>query len=279
MFKNYKPYSTRILSTALIARDGEGEGAGNTGGSNDDSAAREAAARAATAAAEAEVQRRIDAAVENATKGLKDKNTELLGSQRALKDKLKDFDGLDAAKARKLISDAENDEDVKLFNEGKKDVVIQKYTERMRGEFQTQLESEREARKAAEGVANAFRGQVLDNQIRSVATALHPGAVEDALLHSRQIFQLDAKGNAVALDSEGRPKMGKDGVSPLTPAEWMEGMKASKPHWFPMNTSGSGSSNAREGNGEAKTIKRAEFERKSPVEQATIARSGTRIVD
>lgn len=269
---NKSYYSTRSSVTVLFAAE-------------DDEAAQAAAAAAAQQAAqeaeaarEAEITRRIAAAVAAETKGLKDKNSELLGINKATKDQLKKFDGLDADKAREVLNNLENDEDTKLWNEGKKDVVIAKYTERERIRLEAQVEAERQQRIAAEQVAQGYKGHVLDNQIRSVTNGLHPGAVEDALLHARQVFQLDAKGNAVKLAADGTPELDADG-QPFTPAKWIESQKAAKPHWFPMNTSGSGGSGARESSGTGTTLKRAEFAKLSPMDQAAAVRSGSKIID
>jgi len=279
MFKTNKQYSTRRQVTMFVAADGdEAAAAAAEAAQREASEAAQRDAAASEAAREAEITRRINEAVEARTKGLKDKNNELLGTVKATKDKLKEFDGLDAAKARELISNLENDEDTKLWNDGKKDVVIAKYTERERIRLEAVVEQERQARIAAEQVRDGYKTHVLDNQIRSVANGLHPGAVEDALLHARQIFQLDAKGNAVKLGADGTPELDADG-QPFTPAKWIESQKATKPHWFPANTSGSGGSGARDGNGTGTTITRAAFAQMSPLERAAAVQNGSKIID
>lgn len=66
---------------------------------------------------------------------------------------------------------------------------------------------------------------------------LHQHAIEDALLHAAQAFQLDDEGNPVA--AEGL--YGKDG-QPLTLKEWFAEMKERKPHWWPASANGGGAS-------------------------------------
>lgn len=222
------------------------------------------------------IQEGIDAAV----KGLKAKNDELLGKNKEFQTKIAAFNGLDPERAKALLETMDHDEDLRLFADGKKAVVIDKYTERMRTAHTTELEAERTRTQEETNRANAYRGAVLDNHIRSVTSDLHKGAVEDALLLARQIFSLDAKGNAVKLDAEGRPELGKDGKTPFSPAEWMEMQRELKPHWFPASTSGSGSAGANgTGSGAGKTMKRGEFNALTPLQQGNVARSGTRIVD
>ncbi len=245
-----KNYSTELLTTILFVREGD------------------EAPASFTAAQQAIIDAAVATAVETATTGLKSKNNELLGKVHTLGEKAKAFEGLDPVALKELKDRFDHDEDAKLLAEGKKDVVISKYTERMRADMTEQLKV-KDAETAAERQrANSFEQRVLDNEIRAVTGGLHKGAVEDALLAARQIFTLDAKGRAVQLDSEGRPVAGKDGVSPFSPAEWMEEQKTKRPHWFPMSASGSGSGGA-QGAGSMG----ADFSKKSATERLTAARA------
>lgn len=266
MFKSARPYATKRPVTAYYVAEETPE---------------EAAARvAAEAAAEAKVQARIQAAVDEQVTGLKKKNDELIGKNKALGEQSKLFEGLDPVALKALKERLDNDDDAKLLAEGKKNLVIEKYTERMRAQHLQDLKIKDDLIKAEAARADTYKGAVLDNQIRRVLQGLHPGAVEDALLHARSIFSLDAKGVAVKLDSEGRPELGKDGSSPFSPAEWIEVQKETKQHWFPNASSGSGAGNSGQGgSGAGKTISRANFDKMSPAEQAVTARSGTKIVD
>ena len=271
-----------LKPTMLFVREGEGEGGAGAGGAGASGAggAGSGAGGAGGAGAGKSVAELVAEGVEAAVAGLKKKNEELLGKNKEFQTRMAAFNGLDPEQARKLIDQMDHDEDLKLFSEGKKAVVIDKYTERMRTAHTTELEAERAQTLAEKQRADAYRGAVLDNQIRAVTTDLHKGAVEDALLQARQLFSLDAKGNAVKLDAEGRPELGKDGKTPFSPAEWMEMQRELKPHWFPASTSGSGSNGAQgSGSGTGKTMKRGDFDALNPIQKANVARSGTRIVD
>lgn len=260
---------TFFLPTALIAamylvREGEGE----------------VTPPAGTGAPAKTVAEQIAEAVAAEVKGLKAKNDELLGKNKEMHTKLGAFNGLDPDKAKALIEQMDHDEDLQLFAQGKKNVVIEKYTDRMRTSHTAELEAAN-GRTAAEAErANTYKSAVLDNQIRSVTSGLHKGAVDDALLYARTIFTLDAKGNAVKLDANGNPELGKDGKTPYSPAEWMEQQRELKPHWFPANTSGSGSNGAQgSSSGSGKTITRSAFDALTVQQQRGVATSGTRIVD
>jgi hypothetical protein len=86
---------------------------------------------------------------------------------------------------------------------------------------------------------------VVDDRIRDAAAkaGLIASATEDALHRGRQVFALDREGRAVARDGEGAAILGADGKSPLSPAEWLEGMRETAPHWWPPS-SGAGAPGA-----------------------------------
>lgn len=99
--------------------------------------------------------------------------------------------------------------------------------------------------------AKAYQGRVLDDAIRAAAAkaGLHQHAIDDALFRGRAMFTLDDNGNAVQLDSDGQPVIGKDGKTPFAPNEWLDSMRESAPHWFPAGASGTGSGNGNKGSG------------------------------
>jgi hypothetical protein len=182
------------------------------------------------------------AAVESATSGLKAKNSELLGSLREAKDTLKKFDGIDAETVHALVKRFADDEEGALIKAGKIDEVLAKRTERMKANYDKLLSDANGKAEAAIKRAKSWEGRVLDESIRAAAAkaGLHQHAIDDALFRARSMFSLTDDGQAVALDESGKPQLGKDGKSPFTPAEWLEGMKERAPHWFPASASGGG---------------------------------------
>lgn len=209
----------------LMAPEGGdgGDGGGGGGGSED-------------------VQAQIRKAVDDAVAGLKSKNSELLGKLKERDDKLKEFDGIDPNAVRNILKRFADDEEAKLIADGKIDDVLNKRTERMKADYDKKLA---EALAAAEGAtkrAQAFQGRVLDDAIRAAAAkaGVHQHAIDDALFRARAMFTLDENGQAVQLGDDGKPVLGKDGKSPFTPLEWLEGMKEKAPHWYPATASGGG---------------------------------------
>ena len=137
------------------------------------------------------------------------------------------------------------------FAAGKFDEVMAKRTERMKAEYERLLAEANGKAEAAMKRTKAYEGRVLDDAVRAAAAkaGLHTHAIDDALFRARSMFSLDETGQAVQLDESGKPVLGKDGKSPFTPTEWLEGMKEKAPHWFPASASGGGAGGGGGGNG------------------------------
>src|SRR5690606_7789860 len=177
--------------------------------------------------------------VEKEVTGLKTKNSELLGQNKTFKSELEQlkgqFEGFDVDAVKTLLQRASQDEETKLIAEGKIDEVVSKRTERLRGDYDKQLQAEREAREKAEAFANRFRDKVLADSIREAAqkAGALPEASDDIILRARNTFQLNEDGQPVAVDADGEVIYGKDGKTPLTPLEWAESLREAAPHLWP----------------------------------------------
>lgn len=191
---------------------------------------------------------------------------------KELSEQAAQWEGLDPAQVKELMAKFENDDEGKLIKAGKIDEVVSKRTERLRAEYDKKLLAKDVAIKAEQDRGAKYQQRVLDNAIRAAATkaGLHANAVEDALLRGRQLFTLTEEGEAVQLDDTKHPKIGKDGKTPYSPIEWLEGMKDTAPHWFPAGSSGSGANGDKGVHGK-RTIKRAEFDKLDPVAKAKTA--------
>lgn len=177
--------------------------------------------------------------VDKEVTGLKTKNSELLGQNKTFKSELEQlkgqFEGFDVDAVKTLLQRASQDEETKLIAEGKIDEVVSKRTERLRGDYDKQLQAEREAREKAEAFANRFRDKVLADSIREAAVKAGalPEAADDIILRARNTFQLNEDGQPVAVDADGEVIYGKDGKTPLTPLEWAESLREAAPHLWP----------------------------------------------
>ncbi len=168
-----------------------------------------------------------------------------LADQR-IAEALKPFEGIDPVKVHEMMAKLGNDEEATLIAAGKLDEVISRRMKKLTDAQQKLVDEAAERESGALEVASTFMERVLDNHVRAAAAkaGLHPSAIEDALLRARAIFSLNDEGEAVQLsDDDGEtPVLGKDGKTPFSPAEWLEGMKETAPHWFPASASGGGAS-------------------------------------
>lgn len=218
-------------------------GAGNAGGGDD-----------ITPEMEQIITERVNAAVN----GLKSKNAELLGTIKQQKENLSRFDGIDPDAVRGILQRFSDDEEAKLIAEGKIDEVLNKRTERMRADVDKQIAAANERADKAEAFSGKFRDRVLGDAIRGAAlkAGALAGAADDIILRARGTFTLNDDGEAVAVDGEGNPVLGKDGKTPLAPAEWIESLKETAPHLFTPAV-GTGAGGHKSGGGG--TLKRSEM--------------------
>ena len=201
-----------------------------------------------------EVQALIDKAVNEQVAGLKAKNSELLGTNKGVKEELdslkNQLGGVDLNAVKELLSKASMDEESRLIAEGKLDEVITKRTDRLRTDYDSKLAAETERANKAETYANKFRQSVVKGHI--IQAAVESGALKEATSDiaflAQPQFSLDDNGNAVALDEDGQVIIGKDGKTPLTPKEWIETIRESKPYFWPI-ASGSGAQGSGSGGG------------------------------
>lgn len=175
---------------------------------------------------------------------------------KALKEVQEQFAGIDPVKVREMMQRLDNDGEAALIAAGKIDEVVSKRTEKLQKELQKQVDAALASAKASDARAGKFSQRVLDNHIRQAATkaGLHQHAIDDALFRARSMFSLDEDGEAVQVGSDGGIVLGKDGKTPFSPAEWLEGMKESAPHWFPASSSGGGAGKGGKGGVGAKDL-------------------------
>ena len=216
-----------------------------------------------------DVAKQIADAVAAAVAGLKSKNEELLGKLKNTNEQLKAFEGIDPVATKELLARFENDEELKLIKDGKHSELIERKTEKARQEAARLIKAAEDKAAQAESRASQFSKRVLDNQIREAAAkvGIHAHAIEDALFRGHSMFTLDADGQAVQLDRDGQPVLGKDGKSVFRPLEWLEGMKEVAPHWFPAGSSGGG---APGGSGSAKGV---DLSKMAPVDRLAYLRN------
>lgn len=177
-------------------------------------------------------------AIDKEVGGLKTKRDELLANERKLKDSLKQYDGIDPERARKLEEQIAQSEEARLIADGKMDEVINQRTERMRSEYERKLQESTQSTERYKSKAEKADGHVMRNAIGQAASAvgLIDTAAEDAAYRAAQLFEVDEELNVVPKEGVGYDADGK----PLTMKSWLESMRDQAPHWFPQ-PKGSGS--------------------------------------
>lgn len=184
-------------------------------------------------------------AVDSQVSGLKQKNDDLLGTINEQKSKLKDFEGLDAAKIRNMMTHFENNEEAQLIAEGKIDDVIQRRTDKISGQYtdqinelSTNLESLTAER---DNLHKQLERSVIGNKLQAEAakSGILPEAVEDVLMRGLGVFSLDDKNEIVARDKDGNLRKMEDGML-LNPERFIESLRKSNPYYWPSSQSAGG---------------------------------------
>lgn len=202
-------------------------------------------------------------------------------AEREAKELAKRFEGIDPEEVKRILDQMGTDEERKLMKDGKVDEVVARRMKKATEAHEKALKAAEDKVKLAEARAQKFSTQVLDNHVRSAAikAGMHSNAVEDALFRARTMFTLDEEGNPVQRDSDGKVVMGKDSKTPYAPAEWLEGMKETAPHWFPAGSGGGGGKGDGGASGGGKTMKRSAFEALDPAAKQATMKEGTKLVD
>lgn len=196
-----------------------------------------------------ELQAQIDAAVMAATSGLVNKNRELLGTLKATKETLSNFDGIDPAAMKAMMKNFSDSEEAGLLAAGKLDEVVGKRVDRMKSDYDKQIKGRDDSitqltAKAAKLAAGKVSGAL--TQAAAKTNAL-PEAMEDIVLRGQgQGWTINDDGDVVAL-RDGEIVLGKDGKTPLSTLEWAESLRETAPHLWP-KAQGTGATGAT-GNG------------------------------
>lgn len=234
---------------------GGGGGGGGAGGGGGGGGGTPPADPLATLPAEQRgaIQQYLQTQIDTAVQGLKAKNGELIGAQKTLKQQLEAFDGIDPEAMRNLLKRFDDDEERGLLKEGKFEDVVKRRTERMQQAHQRELAQRDEAIKKSEAKAAKLAERATNEAVLKAATKAGslPEATEDIVLRAKGAgWTISEDGDVVCLDKDGQPIFGKDGKTPMTPDEWMAGLREAAPHLWP-RAQGSGANGS---NGHAKGI-------------------------
>ena len=183
-------------------------------------------------------------------------NVTLLKERDELKQR---FEGIDPDEVRKLAAAKQKLEEERQLKAGETDKVIEARLKVARAEWE-------KVHGVVVGERDALHGRLtaiqIDQAVVSEATkrGLRPTALPDVTARARMTFKL-VNGVPQAFEADGQlARMGKDGVTPMTLAEWVDALVADAPHLFEANAGGgaTGSGSGGAGNRSARNPFRKE---------------------
>lgn len=197
-----------------------------------------------------EVQKAIQDRIDSEVAGLKKKNLELIEKEKKYKESAAQFEGVDLEKIKGLQKQLETNEEMRLLAEGKTEEVVARRVEAMKRDFEANLAARdtklSEYEQLIKSKEDRLATLLIDGTIREqyVGLDFEPAAMDDVLRYARQIFVMDDSGNPVPRNESGSLIFGKDGKTPITAREWLEGLADKKPY-LKRPSKGSGASGNR----------------------------------
>lgn len=131
-------------------------------------------------------------------------------------------------------------------NKGLEEAVAER-TKEMKRSLETQLATVSAKAQTLEttnkDLETRLRRTIIGNKISAAALdeklGVQKSAVEDIAALAEQVFTIEDDGTLVPKKG-GATLYGSDGITPMTPAEWISSLKESKPHLFQSSTGGGG---------------------------------------
>jgi len=202
----------------------------------------------------AEDLKKLQEWLDGQTAGLRKNKDDILAEKRTAEERFaklqKDYEGLPEPKIlRGLLDKIANDEEAKLLAEGKMDVVIDRRVDAFKKASTAQVEALtkrcEELERNLTGAKSTISGLKIDDSVRRTAEELaakggpklRPTASFDLLSRAHKVFKLNDENDVVAIDGD-RPMYSKDGKTPLSMAEWYEGLVTEAGHLFEPSTGG-----------------------------------------
>jgi hypothetical protein len=197
--------------------------------------------------------------------------------KKRLAEQLKTYDGLDPAKARQLIADAEKLEQEKLKAQGD--------WEAREKQLQEKFAAEKAALEQRIGTLTQGLHQSLIEAQATAAIAQHKGVPELLLPHvlrQMRVQEKDGKFFPEVIDQNGNPRVANSQGAPVTVADLVASMKADPIYGRAFEASqigGSGAEQTNGGGGTANTKTRSEIDQMQPAERMQFFKGGGKSVD
>ena len=152
-------------------------------------------------------------------------------------DLAKRFEGIDPDEVRQLAADKQKLLEERQLKSGEADKVIEARLKTARADWDKQHAVVVAERDALHGRLTAIQ---IDQAVVTEATkrGLRATAIPDITSRARTNFKL-VNGVPQAFEADGQTaRLGKDGVTPMTLAEWVDALVSDAPHLFEANAGG-----------------------------------------
>ena len=171
----------------------------------------------------------------------KAKGDELRNHNIALRKQVEDFEqrfeGIDPVAVRKLAEEKRKLEEAQQLKAGEFERVLESRVKSVKGELEKQLAGVTGERDSLHAKLSSIQ---IDQAVVTEATkrGLRATAIPDITARARNTFRL-VNGVPQAFESDGQtPRAGRDGVAPLSLAEWLDAQVSDAPHLFESNAGG-----------------------------------------
>lgn len=176
-------------------------------------------------------------------RGLIDKNKELLdevkNTKRQLGSLLDELGGEEGVEEiRSLRKKASENEEFALMQQGRADVLRERWVKQTQREYERKLNSLQTYAKEKEAgiqvLQQKLQREIIGNAVRSAASKIKEfaeTATDDAVIIALRVFALDESGAVIGKDENGSELYGKDGKL-MSIREWLETQVDTRPHWF-----------------------------------------------
>ena len=158
------------------------------------------------------------------------------------------FQGIDPDAVRQLAAEKRQLEEAQQLKAGEVDKVIEARLKQARGDWEKVHSAVVTERDALHGRLTAIQ---IDQAVVTEATkrGLRATAIPDITSRARMIFKL-VNGVPQAFEADGQTaRLGRDGVTPMSVAEWIDALVADAPHLFESNAGGGAVGNSSGGVG------------------------------
>jgi hypothetical protein len=149
----------------------------------------------------------------------------------------KRFEGIEPEEVRKLAAEKQRLEEERQLKAGELDKVFESRVKNLKSDWDKQLSAVTGERDALTSRLTAIQ---IDQGVITAATkrGLRPTAIPDITARARSVFKL-VNGTPQAFEGDGTTlRYGRDGVTPMTLDEWVDGQTSDAPHLFESNAGG-----------------------------------------